>query len=326
MRIIKDAGLAHDYWKNYYSEQEVQQILDVVTTTQFVSGTIPIHARQYLQEHEAPTVIMCHGLLTYGGTLAHTHLHFYRAGFNVINWDAPGFGQSGGPRGGPTIPQMISTWKDAITFAHTRFGDPLYLFAWAEDSVSGYYAAANDPRIRAMTLHLLCDLGDLDNLHWVGPHWMIRLKASGLGLLLKVNPSYTIPARKAFPWETVFSGAGDEKYMRIFEQDPLSHRFYDPRLALSMIKKMPPPVTFEESRTPIRLISSDQDRLWPHAMNLRCYRRLGGEKDLVILQGKNRLEHNRPFQEMLAGHGIRWFKDHGANVTLPEPSSAGASA
>jgi alpha-beta hydrolase superfamily lysophospholipase len=325
MKIIKDAGLANEYWKKYYSTEEVDLIQNVMTTTQFVSGNLPIHVRQYLQEDKAPTVVMCHGLLTYGGTLGHTHLHFYRAGFNVINWDAPGFGQSGGARGGPTIPQMVSTWKDAISFAHQRFGDPLYIFGWAEDAVSAYYAAANDARVRAMTLHLMCELGDLDNLHWVGSHLRLRIQVPALALLVKLWPSFTIPARKAFPWETVFSGVGDEKYMKIFAEDPLTHRFYDPRLAISMVKKNPPDVRFEENRTPIRLITSDKDRLWPHAMNMRCYQRLGGEKDLVILKGKNRLEHNRPWQEMLAEHGVGWFKDHGAEVVRRTENTVGAT-
>src|SRR5207237_1364663 len=100
---FKEAGLANDYWEQYYAADEVDEIIANRTTTMFVSGHYPIHVGLYLQHQSAPTVLMAHGLFVYGLTLAHLQLPLFRAGFNVVEWDLPGMGQSGGPRGGCTV-------------------------------------------------------------------------------------------------------------------------------------------------------------------------------------------------------------------------------
>ena len=109
-----DAGLATDYWKRYFTPEEVSEIVASSTTTTLVSGGLPIHVRLYEHARDAPTVLMSHGLITYGLALARLQLPFYRAGYNVVQWDMPGWGQSGGPRGGCTIDQATDTWRDVL--------------------------------------------------------------------------------------------------------------------------------------------------------------------------------------------------------------------
>src|SRR3989442_8602551 len=109
-------GYADDYWKNYYSPDEVEEILATISHTMIPSSGIPISVRGYLHDGPAPTILMAQGLLPYGLMVCRFHLAFYRAGFNVVNPDLPGFGLSGGPRGGPTIPQMIQVWRDVKAF------------------------------------------------------------------------------------------------------------------------------------------------------------------------------------------------------------------
>jgi hypothetical protein len=49
-------------------------------------------------------------------------------------------------------------------------------------------------------------------------------------------------------------------------------------------------------------------------MNLRYFERLGGPKELVTLEGVDQWVYTREFQELYAGHVIRWFNEHGAGV------------
>src|SRR3989442_12601333 len=109
-------------------------------------------------------MVMAHGILPYGLMFARLPLLFHRAGFNVVNFDIPGYGLSGGTRGGFTMTGLIETWKDIAGWVHGEFADPLYVLGPAEDGVTPYYALANDPRGRAMSIHVFLEYGDRGTL------------------------------------------------------------------------------------------------------------------------------------------------------------------
>jgi pimeloyl-ACP methyl ester carboxylesterase len=310
---LKDAGLADEHWHGYYSPDELKEIVDNSVTTMIVSERCPIHIRLFLHPVPAPLVVMSHGLLPYGLSLVDLQLPFFRAGFNVLQWDLPGFGQSGGPRGGSTIPQIIETWKDVLAFAQKRFGGPLYVKGFAEDGVTAYYAGANNPHVAAMALHILCEYGDPDNVHWLGPAWMVQIKSVGMAVMNRLRPTFSVKATKAIPWDDVFGRKGASVYRTVFENDPLRNEVYEIRLAHSMVKKNPPPVSFEQCRTPVQIIASERSKIWPYRMNKRSYERLGGPKELITLEGKPHWEFNRPFVEAYCAHAIKWFIAQGAN-------------
>src|SRR5205807_886633 len=137
-------GIADNYWKRYYSPEEADEICAKISHTTIVSSGLPIHMRFYLQDGPAPTIMTLHGLLPHGLMFGKLHLAFHRAGFNVVNADLPGFGLSGGPRGGPTISQLIQLWHDVMALTE-REVDSTSIFTWgqAEDSVTSYYTFAN---------------------------------------------------------------------------------------------------------------------------------------------------------------------------------------
>lgn len=311
---LRDAGLANDNWKRFYTPEEVEEIVTSTTTTMIVSGSYPIHVRLYERAQQAPTVIMAHPMLPYGLLLARLQLPFYRAGFNVVQWDLPGWGQSGGPRAGCPIPDFIRTWHEAIAFAESRFAGPLYAMGLAEDSVTCYYVGANNPKLRAISLHTLHEYGDPDGVRWQGPPWVVRLKALGVTVGTKLRPTLAVSARSALPWKAIFSGPEDERLLRAFERDPLRVRQFQFPLAGSMIQRVPAPVPLEQCRTPVQVIASEKSSLWPHEMNVRYYARLGGPKELISLEGVDQWVYTREFHEMYAAHVIRWFTQHGAEA------------
>lgn len=314
---LRDAGLADDYWKRYFSPEEVEAILATVTTTTIVSGHLPIHLRLYAHPRPAPTILYAHGAIQYGLMMAHLHLAFHRAGFNVVNWDLPGFGLSGGPRDGATADQFITTWKDVIAFACGHFGDPLYIVGNAEDAVAGYYAAANLPVIRAMSLHNLFELGDPDIFNWQGPRWLTRLQMLGLPALAKVAPTFGFDPRTSFPWEALFSYPDDAPRREVFDRDPLRIQRYGLGMALSMARRTPPSVPFEACRTPIQLVVSRQKRVWSYEMNVRSFDRLGGPKEFITLEEGEQWSFNREFGARFTGHAARWFVAQGARPVTP---------
>jgi len=255
----QDAGLADEYWKQYVTPEEAQEIIANRKTTMLVSGRYPIHVGLYLQNRAAPTVLMAHGLFVYGLTLARLQLPFFRAGFNVVEWDLPGMGQSGGPRGGCTVVEYIRAWRDALAFAHRRFGEPLYALGVAEDAITCYYALANSPRVKALSVHTLLELGDYEGMHWHGPEWWMRIVATVLRLANIVRPSFSRPSASIVPLEWIFEGSGDKHVIDLLQHDPLSFKRVTLRMVSMLGRRLPAPVPYEACQTPIQLIASENN-------------------------------------------------------------------
>jgi pimeloyl-ACP methyl ester carboxylesterase len=237
----------------------------------------------------------------------------------VVSWDLPGFGQSGGPRNGPTIAAMIEVWSQMIDFAYEQYGgDQVYICGLAEDGVTSYYASANNPKVRAMSLHHLLEFGNIENVAWVNPRWLRYVQGWGLAVLEKVMPWIQFDAEKSVPWDAIFSSEEDQAAYALYREDPLRIKRYNIHLARQLFKKRTPPVSFEDCRTPIQLITSELNKIWPPHINEGTYKRLGCEKELILLEGLDQWAVSREFNDLYAGHVMRWFD----KVRSGEPAEA----
>lgn len=265
--------------------------------------------RAFLHDRPAPTLLMVHGLLPYGLMMCKFYLAFHRAGFNVVNADLPGFGLSGGARGGPTIDAMIRMWRDVKAFALRELGEgPLFVVGTAEDSVTAYYAFANDPDVDALSLHVLLEYGDVENLHWKGNRAKIRAMMLGARIAHAAKLDLPFDAVRAVPWEEII-----EPHVDTLRKDPLAITAYSTALAATMAKPMPPPVPFEECRTPCQMLVSEKSRLWPLEHNRRAYERLGSpKKEWVLIEGAPQWSLRDEFVETYTGNVIRWFGANGS--------------
>jgi alpha-beta hydrolase superfamily lysophospholipase len=319
-----DVGLDGAYWHRYYDKDEVDEIIASTTqVTTVISGRIPLHVRVCAQPEpeRAPTVVMSHGMMVYGLALARLQLPFYRAGYNIVLFDLPGMGQSGGPRGGCTTRDIFTAWHRSLDYAGARFGGPLYAMGVAEDGVTCYYVSSTRSDVAAISVHTLFEYGDPGGSRWQGPGWLVRLKAAGLVLGAALRPSLSVPVTWTIRYDDVFAGPGDESFIERLAGDPLSLHRVELRLAASLLRRRRPRVSFEDCRLPVQIIGSTENRLWPMKMLRRSYRRLGGPKDFVELAGAPQWESNRAFQENYSAHVIRWFEANGAPAGLATRST-----
>jgi alpha-beta hydrolase superfamily lysophospholipase len=268
--------------------------------------------RVYAQPGPAPTVVMAHGIIVYALLLQRMALPFFRSGYNVVHFDLPGTGQSGGPRGGCTMQEIMQVWKDAVGYAKRTFGGPVYAMGNAEDGVTCYYGLANHPDVNGLSVHNLFQYGDPDGAHPVGSPTKVRL-VTVLGYLgVALRPTFSIKGTRSFPWKTVFTGPGDARFLPLLEQDPLGLKKVSLRMGHSMLRPRPPKVAFEDCRTPVQVIASEANAIWPYETTVRYYERLGGPKELITLHGKGQWELNQEFHAEYCGHVMRWFEAHGA--------------
>ena len=310
-----DAGLADSYWRQYLTADEVAEAEEAIRVTGVIYGETPIHVRVYHRSDDAPTIAAPHGLIVYGLLCTRLHLAFWRAGYNVVSWDFPGFGQSGGPPYGPTIGSMIGVWQQMIDWASAQYrGEQIYVVGLAEDGVTGYYASANNPNVRAISCHHLLEFGDIENVAWVNPRWMRYVQGWGIAVIEKLAPWVTFNAEKAVPWEAIFSSEEDQAAYALYKRDPLRIKRYNVHLARDLFKRRRPPVPFEECRTPVQLITSELNKIWPPHINERTLARLGGEKELVTLHGLDQWSVSREFNDIYAGHVLRWFEQVGSKA------------
>jgi pimeloyl-ACP methyl ester carboxylesterase len=307
-------GPPTDYWKQYYTPDEVDEVESSTQTTMIVSGGLPVHVRLWVQPKAAPTVVIGSSILSYGLHVIRVQAPFYRAGFNVVQFDFPGLGQSGGPRGGCTVRDFLRCWRDAMAFAHLQFGDPMYVMGVGEDGVTGYYVGANKPHVRAISVHNLFEYGEPDAVQGQGPYWLVRAKAAALSVAALVRPTTEMPGSQAVPWEWIFGGPGDDEGIRLLHGDPLSLHTIQIRMVSSILEKLPPPTPFEQCRTPVQVIASNRNLVCPYELVTRNYQRLGGPKELITLDGRPQWELNREFHELYCAHVIRWFEANGASL------------
>lgn len=320
-----DAGLDNDNWRRFYTPEEIDEIVGSSRTTTVVSGSYPIHVRLYEQPRPAPTVVMAHGIIVYALLLQRMALPFYRAGYNVLHFDLPGCGQSGGPRGGCTMREIMQVWKDTVAYAKRNYDGPLYAMGNAEDGVTCYYALANHPDVSAISVHNLFQYGDPAGAHPVGSPPKVRVMTAFSALSNALRPTYAIPGVKAFNWNNVFPAPEDQPYVKLLEEDPLGLKCVTARMAFSMLRPMAPPVAFERCRTPVQVVASQQNAIWPYATTVGYYNRLGGPKQLITLADKGQWELSVEFHALYCGHVMRWFDQHGA-LPLLQPAPANVAA
>jgi alpha-beta hydrolase superfamily lysophospholipase len=305
-----EGGLATGYWKQYYEPDEVEELLASSTVSGLSSGNIPIHLRLHEQPRPAPTVVMAHGVFLYGLITGRLQLPFFRAGFNVVQFDLPGMGQSGGPRSGCTLDDILRAWTDVLDFARERFGRPLFAMGIAEDGVMGYYAAANRVDVSALSVHTLFEYGDLGGVDWIGSAPMIRLQQAALAVGSRLLPNLRIDAWRMVPVEDVFAAPDDGPYRELLAHDPLVMHGATLRFMNLFSGRRRAPVPFEECRTPVQVLASDANRIWPHEMVVANYERLGGPKELITLRDRPQWWFKREWMEEYAAHVIAWFRAH----------------
>jgi pimeloyl-ACP methyl ester carboxylesterase len=305
--IARKSGLEDEYWKQYLDPDEIETIDEHTSTTMIQSQGIPIHIRWYEHEHSAPVVVIAHGMLGYGLAFARFQLPFFRAGFNVVQFDFPGMGQSGGRRGSFTVPELIDCWQDVIEYAARSSGMPVFLAGNAEDGVLSYYAGANHADVAAISVHTLFEYGDPAGVDWVGPAWYVRGVRAFLGVMSRIRPTMGLPGTWVIPWQHVFAGPDDCRFRRLLAADPLGLQRGEATLGYSLMRPLPPPVAFEECRTPVQMIVSTHSRIWTAPPLFNSYYRLDGPKELITLRGSPHWEMSREFHQNYCDHVIKWF-------------------
>ena len=208
-----------------------------------------------------------------------------RHGFNVVGFDPRGHGMSSGKRGVYTLGMLVEDALAVIDHAVAAYGDRVAVSGSSQGGMVAFYCAAAEPRLKAAVCHNVIAPDQPGNERMTRRPGMFRplmpllpalkpLMDSPLGRLmipvslyldLKAEPSRIIP-----------------DVVRFLKEDPLALTAVS-LSALASLGSTPLAVRVEDIRTPVMVIHSGQDNIFPEDYVRRVYDRLTCEKEFLYL-------------------------------------------
>jgi len=240
----------------------------------------------------APAVVFIPGTSVYALCYLELLLGLRRAGFNVVGFDPRGQGQSGGRRGDYTVMEHVADARAVVAYARDRFGGPVFVMGSSQGGIEAFYLAAAGEPIAGAICHNIADLTDPESVRLVrfGPRGygpagraavaLINATASLTRLLARLLPGLKVPIPLYLDLTRepmrVFGNAWE-----FVRQDPLALQSITMRAFASLAgTSLPRPV--EEIATPILVLHSAGDHIFPETYIRRIYDRLRCDRELKL--------------------------------------------
>jgi len=246
----------------------------------------PLHLTIYETGSDAPSLIFIHGMSMHAGGYVNTipNANFLKAlseqGFNVIGIDLQGHGRSGGTRGLFTYKDLMGNISRAVDYALEHYTDRIGITGSSMGGVLSFYAALEDPRIKAAVCHNVLDLRDITPMFYLRRHYLIFY----FGRIIKPVARYLnwlpMPILGYIKLRDVFDKKENIKHII---RDPFITRSYRCSSWISVFLDPSDKPAIEEQQTPVRIILGEKDKLFPPAYTRTFYGRLKCTKDLVIV-------------------------------------------
>jgi alpha-beta hydrolase superfamily lysophospholipase len=266
----------------------------------------------YILSHRqgAPTLVFMPGTAVWTELYAQFLYDMNAAGFNVVGYDPRGHGRTSGPRGAFTIGEMVEDAAAVCEWAAKRFGGKVVFSGSSQGGVVGFYLAAREtPSLAASFCHNIADL-DADTILEISafkpPKFLvkpiIRLFGGPLRYLM-VPVTFYLPFRLRLP------GKPGQDARKLLADSPLSTTWYSLGAVGSLgYTKMARPV--DQIRTPVLLLGSSLDEVFPPAYEERIFRKLTCRKTYVNLEGEYHLILLTPEQSgKVLKESLPWLRE-----------------
>jgi alpha-beta hydrolase superfamily lysophospholipase len=269
------------------------------------SEGIKLYAPVFTAGEGKPTVVYIPGTSVYALCYVEIMYGLQQEGFNVVGFDPKGQGRSGGGRGDYTIMEHVGNARSACAYARERFKGPVVVMGSSQGGIEAFYLAATDEPVAGCVCHNIADLTDPESVRLTrfGPGKKKGAQAPSTGKTDKkpVPRAAVIAARGAVNMlqaaARITPGAKvpiasyldlKSEPMRAFGnawefllQDPMALKAITLRAAASLAgTEIPRPI--EEIKTPILVLHSSLDHIFPEDYIMTLYNRLTCEKEIKI--------------------------------------------
>lgn len=240
-----------------------------------------------------PAVVFVPGTGVYALLYVEFMYKLSQRGFNVIGVDPRGHGMSSGKRGVYTLGQLVEDVLAAVDHAVARYGERVAVSGSSQGGMVAFYCAAAEPRLGAAVCHNVIAPDEADNermTRWPAffrpllamsrrPVVQTLLRTPAGRLMIPVSAYLNLrkePCRR-FP-----------DVMKFLREDPLAVNAVS-LFALVSLGTTPLAIRVEEIKTPVMVIHSGKDNIFPEDYVRRIYDRLTCEKEFLYLPDKPHL-------------------------------------
>jgi pimeloyl-ACP methyl ester carboxylesterase len=308
-----------DYWQLAFPQDYIQWADAHLTNYRIPSGPLGINLDVYMQpQRTAPTVVIVHGLMTYGRLFLPMVRGFFERGYTVVCPDLPGNGFSGGVRGDSPVGQATAALVDAVYWARHRFDGPLYLLGISLGGAVAYAAAAAGAKVAALACLDLFTFDDHDALrHNTKTPQLIALLPILRALAMPFG-WVRLPTRWLNSMEHVVT-AEEAHLVQTWFADPMLPRQMTLRTIVSA-GYTPPAMPLEHNTIPVLVLNQEHDQVLNPAVTRAAFARLGGPKKYVELAASPHWSFAQTFTDRIVDESDAWFLEH-SPTTLAHQSA-----
>ena len=272
-----------------------------------MSDGLKLHLDVYEHDRSAPTIVFIPGTAIYALCYAEMLYKLGQAGFNVIGLDPRGHGQSEGPRGDYTIPELMHDIECTIDYAIARFNNKVSLMGSSQGGILSLYMAARDERLDAVICQNFADLtGDETTQLTRHPRlfkYMRKLIGGKAGELIH---SAMIPMSAYIDLESI-----PVRYfgnIKLFvENDPLAVKNISVRALRSLgHTALDKPLSL--IRVPLMVFQGDNDTIFSVSYTRNIYDKLSCTKKMIVYPNMSHALMSENVDDILPDI-IEWLTD-----------------
>ncbi len=250
------------------------------------------------------TVVFVPGTSVYAQVYMDFLRSMFEAGFNVVAFDPRGHGRSSGLRGDYAIDDIVEDTLAVVAYARKRFGGKVVVAGSSQGGIVAFYAAAKDDSLAAAVCHNLADLNGRQNQVLSKIRVPYRLTPAARALM-RIYQGFAIPISLYLNLKIEYFENGESVADYIYK-DPLCITWITFRVLNSLLKT---PLTkpVERITTPVMLIHSDKDHIFPQTYVENIYNKLTCPKKYLLIKDRSHLLMTNHVQEV-APAIIQWLK------------------
>lgn len=274
-----------------------------------------LHLDLFEVGRDRPAIIFIPGMGCYAGIYEDFLCGLSGRGFNVIGIDLPGHGRSSGRRGVFTFGDVMDAISDAVAYAAARYGERVGLMGSSLGGTFALYAAAREPRLKAVLCHNAMDISEDLHIATRIPS-LVRFLIRRLRFLGAITPWLPVPLRVLVDWNHVVERKDLLRSLRRDEEMVWNYSLGSWNSFLEY-----PQVEFSRIAMPVMLVVGRKDRLFPPDYCERLARRIGKQgAAFEMVEGGHMLPLENTTQTVAIA--ARWFAQ---NLTSDEGSRGHSS-
>ncbi len=310
------------YLKDLFKKLGAERVIGSWEDARIEEPAGELYACVFEAREPRATVVFIPGTSIYALCYAELMHGLMESGVNVVGFDPRGQGRSFGFRGDYTIMEHVEDAKADAAYACERFGGKVFAMGSSQGGIEAFYMAATDePGVDGAICHNIADLTDEDSLRLTrfGPEKrvggavapVVNTAARGFRSVIKSQarlfPTARVPISSYLDLKSEpmrhFGNAWN-----FITQDPLALRAITFR-AMSSIANTELPRPVEEIETPVMVLHSSGDNIFPLDYVKEIFERLTCDKELKVYEGLPHLVTIEHVDEILPDV-VGWIEKH----------------